>query len=155
MSNVQTFGTVFTYIEEDTKLTIIFNENVNDIEGFEKFCDLWLTMYHRKKNFSFYIDTSAISYINPEFALKTRSFIKYLKERDEDMQFLKKSIIIISSDLVRNVFKIIFSIQRPVAPVYLVKDAQTATGIYNYLEDDTKKLTSEEMKALNISLVMP
>ena len=46
-------------------------------------------------------------------------FIKKLKK--EKYHYLKKSIILVNNEMIKNMLDIVFMIQRPVAPVYIWK----------------------------------
>jgi len=75
-------------------------------------------------------------------------FISKLKE--EKIQFLQKSIIIINNNIVKYMLNIIFNIQKPVAPVYLIE-----------LDDNTNikiiKIINNEpiLKNYNIITILP
>jgi hypothetical protein len=47
-------------------------------------------------------------------------FIHNLKQRE--IQYLQKSFIIVASDIVEKLLELIFFLQKPVAPVYILKN---------------------------------
>ena len=76
-------------------------------------------MYNQKQNFIFIFDTTNVGFVNPIYCFKMAMFIHNLKQRK--VQYLQKSNIIVSSDIVEKLLELIFFLQKPVAPVYILK----------------------------------
>ena len=99
-------------------INVSFNENINSDDEFEDFLNEWKLLYENKKNFEFIFDTKNCGYINPKYCFSMSYFIKKLKK--EKIQYLKKSTIYVYHKFIWYLLKLIFVIERPVAPVYII-----------------------------------
>ena len=64
------------------------------------------------------------------------AFIKNLKRRD--YQYLQKSIILVNSNIVKSMLDLIFYIQPPVAPVYIINnETQIELILKNVISENT------------------
>ena len=57
---------------------------------------------------------------NIKYSFKMSAFIKRLKR--QPVQYLQRSIIIVNNSFIQSLLDLIFFIQSPVAPVYIIKD---------------------------------
>ena len=96
---------------------ISFGSDEQIEKEFDDFLDEWLKLYDEKIEFYFVFDTRQLSLLNVKYAYKMSSFIKALKKRE--VQYLKKSIIIVKNKYIQFLLNIVFSITRPVADAYL------------------------------------
>jgi|TARA_B110000858_G_scaffold198501_1_gene265824 hypothetical protein len=103
--------------------------SINNDNDFKEFTDKWLELYDRKTKFSFIFDTSRVGYIHPKYSIYMAIFIKLLKKKP--IQYLESSTIYVYNNFIYNLLKLIFNIEKPVAPV---------TIIYNCKE---KNITNE------------
>ena len=99
-------------------INVKFNENINSDEEFGDFLNKWKLLYENKKKFEFIFDTKNCGYINPKYCLTISNFIKKIKK--EKIQYLKKSTIYIYNKVIWYLLKCILSIEKPVAPVYII-----------------------------------
>ena len=83
----------------------------------DKLLDKWEELYNKKQYFIFIFDTRNLGIINPKYCLKMTLFIKNIKKRS--VQYLKHSIIIVSNKKTRSLLWLIFTMQKPVSPVYI------------------------------------
>ena len=96
---------------------VTFSGKINSEEEFDKFLQSWLDLYKDQKNFSFIFDTREMSYPEIKYCLKMTLFIKNL--RKESYHYLQNSLILVNDDRIKKLLDFIFTIQSPVAPVYL------------------------------------
>ena len=96
------------------------NKSILNEADFEAFKAGWMHCYTYNQDWTFVFDTANIGPISLKYAMKTASFIKKLKKKLPEDQFLKKSIIYVSNKTVDYLLKIVFNLTSPVAPVYLV-----------------------------------
>jgi hypothetical protein len=89
-------------------------------EEFNMLIDEWLKLYEQKKPFTFIFDTTNLEVYNIKYSFKMSAFIYRLKR--EPIQYLQKSIIIVKNNFIQYLLDLIFFIQSPVAPVYIIKD---------------------------------
>lgn len=94
----------------------LFEGPLND-NDFNSFIQKWIEYYNNKQFFSFVFDTTELKNPSFKYALKMPIFIYYLKKRN--IQYLEKSIILINDNKIKYLLDFIFSIQNPVAPVYI------------------------------------
>jgi|TARA_Y100000816_G_scaffold16274_1_gene10698 hypothetical protein len=92
--------------------------NIENNEDFLNFTNQWLQLYNKKQEFEFIFDTYNCGLINPKYCLYTALFIKKIKQ--EKIQYLKKSIIYVYNKYIFHLLKIIFYIEKPVAPIDII-----------------------------------
>ena len=97
-----------------------FNKTIENNEDFDKFLAGWIELYNQKQNFIFIFDTTNVGFVNPIYCFKMAMFIHNLKQRE--IQYLQKSYIIVASDVVEKLLELIFFLQKPVAPVHIIKN---------------------------------
>lgn len=108
------------YFNESNLVKVNFNGNISDTNDFNNFINQWRDLYAEKKEFSFVFDTINTSFVNPYYSYLMASFIKELKK--ETKQYLNFSVIIVKNYAIRCLLNIIFAIQKPVAPVFLINN---------------------------------
>jgi hypothetical protein len=107
---------------------------LNSNEEFNILTNEWLKLYEQKMPFTFIFDSSNLEVYNIKYSLKMSAFIYRLKK--EPIQYLQKSIIIVNNSFIQSLLDLIFFIQSPVAPVYIIKDSNNVQKILDdYLDD--------------------
>ena len=96
---------------------VTFSESINSETEFDQFLNEWLILYHNRKDFSFIFDTRNMKNISPKYAIKMTLFIKNL--RKEPYHYLQKSLILVNDKYIKRLLDFVFTLQSPVAPVYL------------------------------------
>jgi hypothetical protein len=119
------------------KVTVVFGKLESD-DDFNILINEWMRLYSEKKEFEFEFDTSNLEIYNIKYAFKMSAFIHRLKK--EPKQYLQKSIILVKNSFIQNLLDLIFFIQSPVAPVYIVREE----------EDIQKILCGEEVERCKI-----
>jgi len=93
---------------------------LNSNEDFNILTNEWLRLYEQKIPFTFIFDSSNLEVYNIKYSFKMSAFIKRLKRQPE--QYLQRSIIIVNNSFIQSLLDLIFFIQSPVAPVYIIRD---------------------------------
>ena len=120
-----------------------FTNNLNE-QSLNEFFKEWLTLYLKGENFIFLFDTRNITEIpNIKYAIRMSQFIKKLK-KENTYHYLQKSIILINNKKISYLLDFIFNIQKPVAPVYIIKTEDN--NLINLIQ--IAKLISPELKSL-------
>ena len=96
---------------------VTFSEKINSEEEFDDFLQSWLDLYHDQEEFSFIFDTREMSYPELKYCFKMTFFIKRL--RKESYHYLQKSLILVNDNRIKRLLDFVFTMQSPVAPVYL------------------------------------
>lgn len=98
--------------------------SISDDDDFFIFLKQWESYDSKYENYTFVFDTTNVGYIPVKYAYKMSLFISELKQRKaiHNNVYLERSIIIASSWYVRGLLHLIFSMQKPVAPVYMIDD---------------------------------
>jgi len=98
--------------------------SIFDDDDFFIFLKKWESYDSKYENYTFVFDTTNVGYIPIKYAYKMSIFISELKQRKaiHNNVYLERSIIIASSWYVRGLLHLIFSMQKPVAPVYMIDD---------------------------------
>ena len=89
-------------------------------EEFNILTNEWLKLYEQKIPFMFIFDSSDLEVYNIKYSFKMSAFIYRLKK--EPIQYLQKSTIIVKNSFIHRLLDLIFFIQKPVAPVIIIKD---------------------------------
>tara|TARA_B100000035_G_scaffold300312_1_gene295861 strand:+ start:1738 stop:2139 length:402 start_codon:yes stop_codon:yes gene_type:complete len=111
---------------------------LNSTEEFNILTSEWLRLYEQKIPFTFIFDSSNLEVYNIKYSFKMSAFIHRLKKEPE--QYLQKSIILVTNSFIQHLLDLIFFIQSPVAPVYIVREK----------EDIQKILDGEEVERCKI-----
>ena len=96
---------------------VTFSESINSETEFDQFLNEWLLLYHNRRDFSFVFDTRNMKNIPIKYAIKMTLFIKNL--RKEPYHYLQKSLILVNDKYIKRLLDFVFTLQSPVAPVYL------------------------------------
>lgn len=96
---------------------VSFSESINSETEFDHFLNEWLLLYHNRRDFSYIFDTRNMKNISPKYAIKMTLFIKNL--RKEPYHYLQKSLILVNDKHIKRLLDFVFTLQSPVAPVYL------------------------------------
>ena len=86
-------------------------------DDFDEFLREWLLLYEEKNDFSFLFDIRELGNVSPKYCFKMALFIYKLKK--SEYQYLKKSVIILNDIKIQRLLDFIFSIQSPVADVFI------------------------------------
>lgn len=124
---------------------VSFHGNLNNKEKFNDFINNWKRLYQERKPFSFVFDTKHCGYVNIKYCFRMSAFIKELKR--EQKQYLQKSIIIYYRGWIKHLLQLTFSIQSPVAPVYLVNG--------NDNKEETIRLLNNNIIPNNVIIYLP
>jgi len=108
------------YYNQNELVKIKFNNGINTRDDFDNFINKWKELYETKKHFSYIFNTLNTSLVNPYYCYLMANFISDLKKKE--IQYLNFSVIIVKNLAVRILLNIIFGIQKPVAPVYLIEN---------------------------------
>ena len=103
----------------------------NDGE-FSQFIQEWLTLFTKGDDFNFYFDTLNCGLINLKYALWMAIWIKRFKwNRYKNLKYSK---ILVSHSSILYLLRLIFYIERPIAPVevmYKKNQEETISEIFN------------------------
>ena len=111
---------------------------LNSNEEFNILTNEWLRLYKQQLPFTFIFDSSNLEVYNIKYGFKMSAFIHRLKKEPE--QYLQKSIILVTNSFIQHLLDLIFFIQSPVAPVYIIREK----------EDIQKILDGEEVERCKI-----
>ena len=109
---------------------------LNSTEEFNILTSEWLRLYEQKIPFTFIFDTTNLEVYNIKYSFKMSAFIPRLKKEPE--QYLQRSIILVTNSFIQNLLDLIFFIQSPVAPVYIVRENDDIQKILDGEEIDCK-----------------
>ena len=101
------------------EVSVNFDGSLSNRTEYNSFTENWLELYDKKQNFYYIFDTTNCGSVNIAYSFRMASFIKKLKRRPK--QYLDFSVIIYKSKWIRFLLKTIFTLQSPVAPVYVIE----------------------------------
>ena len=125
---------------------VTFNEKIESEEDFNEFLKKWVLLYDNKKNFTFIFDVSNVSSFNISYVFKMRKFIKKIKEFP--YQYLKKSLIIVSNKYTKYLLSLVFSVQKPIATVYIYDKKPEEKLIINNLINNINENNIDNFKTI-------
>ena len=139
-------STVFAEYNYDNFPVIFvnFSESIDSENDFDQFLNEWLLLYHNREDFSFIFDTRNMKNISLKYAIKMALFIRSL--RKEDYHYLQKSLILVNDKHIKRLLDLVFTLQSPVAPVYLWQND-------NDDKNDNDDQNDNDDKNDNISLI--
>tara|TARA_B100000161_G_C33303085_1_gene303760 strand:+ start:62 stop:463 length:402 start_codon:yes stop_codon:yes gene_type:complete len=111
---------------------------LNSTEEFNILTTEWLRLYEQKIPFTFIFDTTNLEVYNIKYSFKMSAFIYRLKKEPE--QYLQRSIILVKNSFIQHLLDLIFFIQSPVAPVYIVRENDDIHKILDGEEVDRCKI---------------
>ena len=103
-------------------------ESNDELEGFFK---EWLSLYEEKKEYMFIFDTTQLGMPNISYCYKLKQFMNELRKLPK--QYLKRSLILVSSSYVKYLLNFIFSITTPLAIVHIYNLPDSSEDI-NYVD---------------------
>ena len=124
-----------------------FSENINSETEFDQFLNEWLILYHNRQDFSFIFDTRNMKNINIKYAIKMTLFIKSL--RKEPYHYLQKSLILVNNKHIKRLLDFVFTLQSPVAPVYLWLNDSDINDSENINNDLNKEYLINTLNTIN------
>jgi len=113
---------------------------LNSTEEFNILTSEWLRLYEQKKPFTFIFDSSNLEVYNIKYSFKMSAFIHRLKKEPE--QYLQRSIILVTNSFIQHLLDLIFFIQSPVAPVYIVRE-----------KEDIQKILDNNLDGINYKYI--
>tara|TARA_B100001093_G_scaffold471580_1_gene493971 strand:- start:488 stop:925 length:438 start_codon:yes stop_codon:yes gene_type:complete len=119
----------FTKYHSHKIVTVNFSPNIENDKDFQDFLNKWSYLYELKNYFTFIFNCENVGYVPIKYAIKMSLFIKSLKKKD--IQYLEKSIIYIPNTKAKKLLDFIFTIQPPVAPVYIINNLILTENILN------------------------
>ena len=111
---------------------------LNSTEEFDILTSEWLRLYKQQLPFTFIFDASNLEVYNIKYSFKMSAFIHRLKKEPE--QYLERSIILVTNSFIQNLLDLIFFIQSPVAPVYIIREKEDIQKILNNEEVERCKI---------------
>lgn len=123
---------------------VIFNKSIESEEDFNLFLKKWILLYDDKKDFKFIFDVSNVSSFQMSYVFTMRKFIKKLKQFPH--QYLQQSLIIVSNKYVKYLLSLVFSVQKPVAPVYIYNKTDKNPINYDSLLSDIENNRLDKFK---------
>ena len=114
------------------KIYITFNSNIND-NSWKQFTNKWLTYDKKKIPYTFIFNTNGLGISLIKYTQKIAGFIKGLIKRKQKNNnvFLFQSIIVCKNTYQRRLLEMVFYIQSPVSPVYIIDDENAVEQLYN------------------------
>ena len=98
-------------------VSVIFSETISNENEFDQFLRQWLELYHNQKDYLFLFDTRKMNNIPFKYSIKMALFIKKL--RKQPYHYLQKSLIVVNNNKIKKLLDFVFTMQSPVAPVYI------------------------------------
>jgi hypothetical protein len=115
----------------------LVNVSLYDIDkpsDFYQFIEFWEKLHDKQTPYMFLFNTENMSMPPVSYAMKLTDFMKKLKSKPYNT--LKYSVITIKSVFVRNILSLIFKIQSPMSPVYVVKNMEEANYVVECLSSN-------------------
>tara|TARA_E500000178_G_C16756827_1_gene632902 strand:+ start:253 stop:714 length:462 start_codon:yes stop_codon:yes gene_type:complete len=121
-----------------------FSECINSETEFDEFLNEWLLLYHNRIDFSFIFDTRNMKNISIKYAIKMTLFIKNL--RKQSYHYLQKSLILVNDKSIKRLLDFVFTLQSPVAPVYLWLSENNSEQNKEYLINTLNAINRTNLK---------
>lgn len=126
---------MFAYFDDTIFPKVFITLKLDNItpENWINFTQKWESYDKLKKPYTFIFKTEGKGLYLTTYISKISAFIKTLKERKKNYKnvYLSKSICVCNNIYKKYILKCVFSIQKPVAPVYIIEDEDNITKLYN------------------------
>ena len=126
-------------------VSVLFSETISNENEFDQFLRQWLELYHNQKDYLFLFDTRKMNNIPFKYSIKMALFIK--KIRKQPYHYLQKSLIVVNNNKIKKLLDFVFTMQSPVAPVYIWNTEELNHLILN------EKLTQINRKNLTEDII--
>ena len=113
---------------------VSFQSELHKDSDFKLFLDEWRLNNSKQKPFTFIFDTSQVSIASIKYSYQMTQFIEECKQLQYN--YLQKSIIFTNSNFVKYMLSLIFTIQKPISPVYIT---ESKDEIENILQNKIKE----------------
>jgi hypothetical protein len=137
--------TMFPNIHVNLKL-----DKINH-RSFDEFTQKWESYDERNTPYTFIFTSEGVGLKLTKYVKKIVIFIKKLKKRKKihNNVFLSKSIMICKNNFTKYLLKCVFSLQKPLAPVYIIENENSITKLCNNIAKHPKLYDS------NVSAYFP
>tara|TARA_B100000073_G_C23596489_1_gene518567 strand:+ start:106 stop:549 length:444 start_codon:yes stop_codon:yes gene_type:complete len=143
---------ILTKIINKNLIHVTITDQSSDTKSdFDNFSQIWKQFYLDKKYFTFRIDTTYLSKPDITYCYKLAMLIREFK--DNDIQYLKYSIMVIPNLYIRALLNIILKIQKPIATIYVTKNSDEAENIYNYKQLDNSVFLETFILVNNVNVI--
>ena len=143
---------ILTKIINKNLIHVTITDQSSDTKSdFDNFSQIWKQFYLDKKYFTFRIDTTYLSKPDITYCYKLAMLIREFK--DNDIQYLKYSIMVIPNLYIRALLNIILKIQKPIATIYVTKNSDEAENIYNYKQLDNSVFLETFILVNNVNAI--
>tara|TARA_B110000037_G_scaffold222823_1_gene299794 strand:- start:1525 stop:1962 length:438 start_codon:yes stop_codon:yes gene_type:complete len=127
---------MFSEFDDTMFPDIHINLNLDNInyQGFHEFTQKWESYDERNTPYTFIFTSQGSAGLKVTNYIKSIVvFIKKLKKKKKNYNnvFLSKSIIICKNNFLKYLLKCIFSLQKPLAPVYIIDNENYITKLCN------------------------
>ena len=104
---------------EGLRIIYVTFSDYDRLSGFNDLLELWKSQYIEQRRFRFVFDTRGLKELpSLYYCFQMAWFIRRLKKDYRD-QYLERSLILVNRVGIRRLLDFIFTIQSPVAPVYI------------------------------------
>ena len=143
---------ILTKIINKNLIHVTITDQSSDTKSdFDNFSQIWKQFYLDKKYFTFRIDTTYLNKPDITYCYKLAMLIREFK--DNDIQYLKYSIMVIPNLYIRALLNIILKIQKPIATIYVTKNSDEAENIYNYKQLDNSVFLETFILVNNVNVI--
>lgn len=101
---------------------------------FDSIVQEWKLCNDTRKPYTIIFDSTDAGIIDIKYAVKIAHFIQTLKTQS-DAVYLEKSIIICKGTYIRSMLSVIFKLQKPNSPVYIVNSKEKANELYIQIQN--------------------
>ena len=108
-----------------------FEGVIHNDDEYKYFINEWKKLNFNKQPFEFIFNTKNCGMVNLKYAIHMAMFIRELK-KDKQNSYLTKSTIMVYNKYIYNLLKLIFDIEKPIAPVYLLYYENTQNSPKKY-----------------------
>lgn len=117
------------------EVSVNFDGSLCNRKEYNSFTEKWLQLYDKKQEFYYIFDTTNCGSVNISYSIRMANFIKKLKRQPK--QYLNFSVIIYKSKWIRFLLKTIFTLQSPVAPVYIIEQKDYTPEIVENIKNNS------------------
>ena len=126
-------------------IIVTLDTNINGKEELDLFLKEWKESYETNNSYRYIFDSRKCGMINIKYTYMFAKFLKKLKS--DTVKYSNDIYVVIKSPWIKGLLDVVFTLQSPIAPVYITDSLKIAKKIYY------KIINNEDISDLNFKYI--
>jgi hypothetical protein len=134
----------FNY-ENAPLIVVTLDTNIGNKDELDLFLKEWKQSYEQNNSYRYIFDSRKCGMINIKYTYLFAKFLSKLKS--ESVKYLDDVYVVIKSPWIKGLLEFVFTLQSPIAPVYITESLKIAKKIYY------RTINNEDISDLNYKYI--